>query len=132
MYTFRGRTVRPSSGLSRLSNLLNTLAFPDVKQVKPFVSSRSMKMISATLGASISVVEVTNISQHGFWVLLNDEELFLPFSEFPWFRDVAVGKILHVELPSPSHLYWPELDVDLAVESIRHPERFPLVSQVDA
>jgi len=89
-------------------------------------------MTSATLGASISAVEVTNISQHGFWVLLNDEELFLPFAEFPWFRDVAIGKILHVELPSPNHLYWPELDVDLAVESIRHPERFPLVSQIDA
>lgn len=86
----------------------------------------------AARGAGTSSVEVTNISQHGFWVLLGDEELFLPFSEFPWFRDVAIGKILHIELPSPSHLYWPELDIDLAVESIRHPERFPLVSQVGA
>ena len=86
-------------------------------------------MTSATLGASISAVEVTNISQHGFWVLVLGEELFLPFAEFPWFRDVAVGKILHVELPSPDHLYWPELDVDLAVESIRHPDRFPLISR---
>ena len=89
-------------------------------------------MTSAALGASTSPVEVTNISQHGFWLLLEDEELFLPFSDFPWFRDVAVGKILHVELPSPSHLYWPELDVDLAVESVRHPERFPLVSRFGA
>ncbi|MDP1613691.1 MAG: DUF2442 domain-containing protein [Sulfuritalea sp.] len=80
-------------------------------------------------GASTSQVEVTNISQHGFWLLLADEEQFLPFSEFPWFRDVAVGKILHVELPSSNHLYWPDIDVDLAVESIRHPEQFPLVSQ---
>ena len=87
-------------------------------------------MTFAALGPSISPVEVTNISQHGFWILLNEEELFLAFAEFPWFRDVAVGKILHVELPSPNHLYWPELDVDLAVESIQHPERFPLVSQV--
>lgn len=86
-------------------------------------------MRSKTLGASISAVEVTNISQHGFWILLNDEELFLTFAAFPWFRDAAVGKILRVELPSPNHLYWPELDVDLAVESIRHPERFPLVSR---
>ena len=86
-------------------------------------------MTSATLGASTSPVEVTNISQHGFWLLLENEELFLPFSEFPWFRNVTIGKILHVELPSPNHLYWPELDLDLAVESIRHPERFPLVSQ---
>lgn len=68
--------------------------------------------------------------ERGFWVLLEAEELFLPFSEFPWFREAAIGKILPVELPSPNHLYWPELDVDLAVESIRHPERFPLVSQV--
>ncbi len=89
-------------------------------------------MTSATLGTSISAVEVTNISRHGFWILLQDEELFLPFSQFPWFRDVAVGKILHVELPSPDHLYWPELDVDLSVESIRHPDRFPLVSRIGA
>ena len=86
-------------------------------------------MTSAERGVSTSPVEVTNISQHGFWLSLEDEELFLPFSEFPWFWDVAVGKILRVELPSANHLYWPELDVDLAVESIRHPERFPLVSQ---
>ncbi len=89
-------------------------------------------MTYAALGTDTSVVEVTHISKHGFWILLRDEELFLPFAEFPWFRDVAVGKILHVELPSDNHLYWPELDVDLAVDSIRHPDRFPLVSQVSA
>jgi hypothetical protein len=86
-------------------------------------------MTSAALGRSISSVEVTNISQHGFWLLLNDEELFLPFSEFPWFKDAAVGKIVHVQLPSSNHLYWPDLEVDLAVESIRHPEQFPLLSR---
>ncbi|MFZ4538395.1 DUF2442 domain-containing protein [Propionivibrio sp.] len=89
-------------------------------------------MTSAALGASTSQVEVTNISQHGFWLLLEDEELFLPYSEFPWFLDAPVGKILHVDLPSANHLYWPELDVDLAVESIRHPKQFPLVSRVGA
>ena len=87
-------------------------------------------MTSAAHGISTSPVEVTNISQHGFWVLVKDEELFLPFSEFPWFRDVSIRQILHVELPSSNHLYWPELDIDLAVDSIRHPERFPLVSRV--
>jgi len=64
--------------------------------------------------------------------LLEDEELFLPFAKFPWFQDVSVSKILNVELPSSNHLYWPDLDVDLAVESIRHPEQFPLVSRVSA
>jgi hypothetical protein len=93
---------------------------------------RSTKMTYAALGTNTSAVEVTHISKHGFWILVRDEELFLPFSEFPWFREVAVGKILHVELPSANHLYWPDLDVDLSVESIRHPEHFPLVSQTSA
>ena len=89
-------------------------------------------MKSAAPGISISPVEVTNISKHGFWLLLENEELFLPFSEFPWFQNVPVGKILNVELPTAGHLYWPELDIDLAVESVRHPEKFPLVSRVGA
>jgi hypothetical protein len=86
-------------------------------------------MRSAQPGKSTSKVEVTNISKHGFWLLLDERELFLSFEEFPWFRDVPVGKLLNVELPHPHHLYWPDLDVDLAVESIEHPERYPLISK---
>jgi hypothetical protein len=55
--------------------------------------------------------------------------LFVPFEEFPWFREATVREITNVELPSPHHLYWPDLDIDLAVESIEHPEKYPLVSQ---
>ena len=77
-----------------------------------------------------SGIEVTNISRHGFWLLLREEELFLAFDDFPWFRNATIGQTLNVEMPSPGHLYWPELDIDLAVESIRHPEKFPLVSRV--
>ena len=86
-------------------------------------------MRSEALGTNTSEVEVTNISQHGFWILLKDKELFVPFQEFPWFREASVGAILNVELPHSGHLYWPDLDIDLAVESIEHPERFPLVSK---
>ncbi len=89
-------------------------------------------MTSVTPGTRISPVEVINISSHGFWLLLGNEELFLPFSEFPWFKDVQVGKILNVKLHASGHLYWPDLDVDLAVESIRYPGQFPLVSRVGA
>src|SRR5881409_1450249 len=87
-------------------------------------------MKSALRGKSISEVEVTNVSQHGFWLLVSGRELFLPFDRFPWFKDAPVGKLLRVEQPHPTHLYWPGLDVDLAVESIEFPERFPLVSRI--
>jgi hypothetical protein len=61
---------------------------------------------------------------------LGGRELFLPFAHFPWFQEVAIGQLLKVESPQPHHLYWPELDVDIAVESIEHPDRYPLVSKV--
>ncbi len=89
-------------------------------------------MKSEVLGSDTSRPEVTHISQHEFWLLLVDKELFLPFSEFPWFKEAPVSAILNVEWPQPHHLYWPDLDVDLTVESIEHPERFPLVARSSA
>ena len=83
-------------------------------------------MNSQALGKNTLVVEVTNISTHGIWLLARDKELFIPYEEFPWFKNAPVGKILNVEEPTVGHFYWPELDVDLGIESIEHPERFPL------
>jgi hypothetical protein len=73
---------------------------------------------------------VTNVSPHGFWLLVGQREYFVPFTEFPWFRDATIAELVRVELPSAHHLYWPDLDVDLASESLEHPERYPLVSRV--
>ena len=87
-------------------------------------------MKSTKPGRRTSPAEVTNVSKHGFWLLIGDQERFVPFAQFPWFREAPIGHLLNVELPSANHLYWPDLDVDIAVESIDHPERFPLVSKV--
>lgn len=81
-------------------------------------------------GSATSAVEVTNISKHGFWLLVDDEEHFLPFQDFPWFTAAAVQSILRVERPTPTHLHWPDLDVDLSLDSIAHPERYPLTSKL--
>ena len=87
-------------------------------------------MRSAQRGKSTSAVELTNVSGTGFWLLLDGQEHFLPFKEFPWFEHVTIGQLANVERPRSDHLYWPDLDVDLAVDSIEHPERYPLVSLV--
>jgi hypothetical protein len=86
-------------------------------------------MKSETPGIDTSEVEVTNISKHGFWLLLNEKESFLSFENFPWFKDAQVSAVLNVQRVNAHHLYWPALDVDLAVESIEHPESFPLISK---
>ena len=81
-------------------------------------------------GSITSVAEVTHVSRHGFWLLLGSEELHVPFTDFPWFRAATIEQVTTVEWPSAEHLYWPMLDVDLAVASIRSPADFPLVSRV--
>ena len=80
-------------------------------------------------GTSTSAVEVTHVSKHGFWLLLGGEELLLPFEHFPWFKKATIEQLSDVEWPSANHLYWPQLDVDLALQSIRNPAAFPLVSR---
>ena len=81
-------------------------------------------------GTNTSAVEVTHVSKHGFWLLLGAEEVLLPFVNFPWFRQATIEQLSDVECPSANHLYWPQLDVDISVESIRNPQAFPLVSKV--
>lgn len=87
-------------------------------------------MKSGARGNDISNLEVTAVSRRGLKLRVGQEELFLAFEHFPWFRHAPIEKVRHVEQPSPQHLCWPDLDLDLSIESIRHPERFPLVSRV--
>jgi hypothetical protein len=79
---------------------------------------------------STSTVELSNVSAHGLWLLVDERELYLPFDDFPWFREATIGQLSQIERPKPDHLRWPDLDVDLSLDSIEHPERFPLVSGV--
>jgi hypothetical protein len=86
-------------------------------------------MHSGTLGATSSSAEVLGLSKHGFWLLLGEGEVFVPFSKFPWFKSAPVCRILNVRRLSRDHLRWPELDIDLHVESLREPDRFPFVAK---
>ena len=83
-------------------------------------------MSSLAHGNSTSAVEVTHISSNGVWLLTHDEELFMSYDDFPWFKSQQIKSVINVEEQSPGHFYWPDIDVDLTLETIRHPERFPL------
>ncbi|TYT75831.1 DUF2442 domain-containing protein [Desulfobotulus mexicanus] len=79
-------------------------------------------------GSSTFPVEVTHISTHGIWILAHGCELFMPYSDFPWFKDQRLSDILSVVELSPGHFYWPNLDIDLTQEIIENPQRFPNIS----
>ncbi|MFS8084347.1 MAG: DUF2442 domain-containing protein [Acidobacteriota bacterium] len=74
-------------------------------------------------------VEVTQISKHGIWLLVQEKEYFLSFENFPWFKNAVVSAIHNVELLNGHHVYWQELDVDLVIESIEHSSLFPLLAK---
>lgn len=80
-------------------------------------------------GIATLEVELTNVSPHGLWLLLGSEELHVPFAEFPWLKQATIEQLADVQRPTENHLYWPQLDVDLSVDSIRNPAAFPLVSK---
>ena len=77
------------------------MCMSSTRPAKPSSGSRSARRGGSTLD-----VEVTNVSLHGFGLLIGEAELTI------------------VRLPSPHHLYWPDLDVDLAVDSLDHPDRY--------
>lgn len=86
-------------------------------------------MSSEIIGKDISSVEVEKISRVGIRIKLEGHRYFLRYTEFPWFSGKDPQSVRSVEHLGNGHLRWPVLDVDLSLESIRHPERYPLVHQ---
>ena len=78
-------------------------------------------------GLATSPVEMVQVTRFGFWLAIGEDEHFLKFADFPWFLKATIEALNIVEEVAPGHLYWALLDVDLDVESITHPQDFPLV-----
>ena len=86
-------------------------------------------MKSSVLGKNTSKVDVQDITRHGVWLFLKGKEFFLPFKEFPWFKDAKISAVYNVTLQHKSHLYWPDLDVDLHIDSLASPRNYPLFAK---
>ena len=73
-----------------------------------------------------SRAEVQDASRFGLWLFVNGKEYFLPYEKYPWFRDAKVSEVYNLQFLHGYHLRWPDLDVDLELESLEHPEKYPL------
>ena len=82
-------------------------------------------MSSQTLGADTSAVEVTHIDARGLWLYVDGREHYMPYDRFPWFADATVRQISRVDRHRDHHFHWPDLDVDLTLDMIDHPEKYP-------
>ncbi|MCT0212159.1 MULTISPECIES: DUF2442 domain-containing protein [unclassified Synechococcus] len=114
--------LSPSIELARNIGLSSST----IKDAERLALSCQQEIIASMPGTTTLEAEVTNVFRFCIWMLIYDEELALPYSEFPWFKAATIEQVINVRRPTADHLYWPELDVDLSVESIRNPKRFPL------
>ena len=70
--------------------------------------------------------EVQDVSKFGVWILVRGIEYFLSYRKYPWFKNATKKAVKNVRLLNEDHLQWPDLDVDLEVQSLEKPEKYPL------
>ena len=75
------------------------------------------------------LVSIENITPFGVWMLVKGKEYFLNYQDYPYFKNQTIKSIQHVRLSHGFHLYWPELDIDLEIDNLEHPEKYPLRSR---
>jgi hypothetical protein len=85
-------------------------------------------MKSLKHGGRISV-NVENITPFGIWIFVKGFEYFLSYQDYPYFKEQTLKAIQNVDLIHGYHLYWPDLDVDLEIDNLVNPEKYPLKSR---
>ncbi len=79
-----------------------------------------------TLKQTKNIVEVTNISPFGLWILLNNTEYFVSNEDYPAFQNATIREIANVEVDFSKNLHWQDLDIDIEFDSLENPEKYPL------
>lgn len=75
---------------------------------------------------------VLMINAQGIMISVKGQDYFLSYNRIPWMRDAAIRSVLNVQMCGPDAIEWPDLDVDLEIDSLRYPERYPLVIKRNA
>ena len=72
-------------------------------------------------------VSVLMINDKGLMLSVLGQDYFVSFNRLPWMKKAPVCDVLDVQMSGDDAIEWPRLDVDLEIDSLKHPERYPLV-----
>jgi len=72
-------------------------------------------------------VSVLMINGQGIMISVGGQDFFLSYNRIPWMREASINDVLNVQMCGSEAIEWPNLDVDLEIDSLRHPERYPLL-----
>jgi len=75
----------------------------------------------------ITSVKILCINAEGISLSVAGKVYFVPYDRVPWFRNARVSEILNVTLMGRMGIRWEDLNVDLEIDSLEHPEKYPHV-----
>lgn len=67
------------------------------------------------------------INAQGIMLSVQGNDFFISYNRMPWLRDARISDVLNVRMSGRSAIEWETLGVDLEIESLKHPERYPLI-----
>jgi hypothetical protein len=74
-----------------------------------------------------TLASVLMINADGIMLSVCGHDYFLSYNRIPWMQDAPIRSVLNVQMSGPEAIAWPDLDVDLEIDSLRYPERYPLL-----
>lgn len=72
-------------------------------------------------------VSVLMINAQGIMLSVQGNDFFISYNRMPWLKEARVSDVLNVRMSGRSAIEWEALGVDLEIESLKHPERYPLI-----
>ena len=71
----------------------------------------------------IPSASVLMINNQGIMISVAGNDYFLSYNRVPWLKDATVRNILNIKMSGKDAVEWPDLDVDLEVESLKQQNR---------
>ena len=122
-----------ASGIMLIASMktLSPLRMPVTNRI--CTNKKKCQMMTSLKNNSAStLVCVLMINAQGIMLSVRGQDYFLSYNRIPWMQDAPIRSVLNVQMSGPESIEWPDLDVDLEIESLRHPERYPLVIKRNA
>lgn len=83
--------------------------------------------INSKSNTNSTLVSVLMINAQGIMLSVLGNDYFISYNRIPWMQDAPIRSVLNVQMSGTRAIEWPDLDVDLEIESLQHPERYPLI-----
>jgi hypothetical protein len=65
------------------------------------------------------------VEKDGFWLLTDAGEFFVSLEQYPAFKKATIQQIFRFR-ERFGDFHWDELDIDIELDALKYPERYPL------